>query len=153
MRELISSLRHATACVYILKSRVARSGEIPRINSGLDRFESSPHRTRPSTSRGQRRSQSGDGDFAAVGCALLMLMREPTGGGWCAGQIANNQLRVHDQVMLLEGSQATAQTVQALRSGAHAMKEVQKMTNIDNVEQVRLRGVLPWDESLSERSL
>lgn len=56
-------------------------------------------------------------------------------------------------MMLLEGSQATAQTVQALRSGAHAMKEVQKMTNIDNVEQVRLRGVLPWDESLSERSL
>jgi hypothetical protein len=52
-------------------------------------------------------------------------------------QVANNQLKVHDQVMLLEGSQATVQTVQALRSGAHAMKEVSRQTNIENVEQVR----------------
>jgi len=51
-------------------------------------------------------------------------------------QVANNQLKVHDQVMLLEGSQATVQTVQALRSGAHAMKEVSRQTNIENVEQV-----------------
>lgn len=50
--------------------------------------------------------------------------------------MANNQLKVHDQVMLLEGSQATVQTVQALRSGAHAMKEVSRQTNIENVEQV-----------------
>lgn len=68
---------------------------------------------------------------AALQCLKKKKMYETQ-----ADQIANNQLRVHDQVMLLEGSQATAQTVQALRSGAHAMKEVQKMTNIDNVEQV-----------------
>jgi len=68
--------------------------------------------------------------------AALMCLKKKKMYETQADQVANNQLKVHDQVMLLEGSQATVQTVQALRSGAHAMKEVSRQTNIENVEQV-----------------
>ncbi|KAJ8440738.1 hypothetical protein Cgig2_005469 [Carnegiea gigantea] len=49
-------------------------------------------------------------------------------------QLGNMQLRVHDQMILLEGAKATTETVDALRSGASAMKAMQKATNIDNVD-------------------
>uniref|UniRef100_A0A803N749 Uncharacterized protein n=1 Tax=Chenopodium quinoa TaxID=63459 RepID=A0A803N749_CHEQI len=50
-------------------------------------------------------------------------------------QLGNMQLRIHDQMILLEGAKATTETVDALRSGASAMKAMQKATNIDNVDQ------------------
>mmetsp|Transcript_17332 Transcript_17332/g.23952 ORF Transcript_17332/g.23952 Transcript_17332/m.23952 type:complete len:247 (-) Transcript_17332:133-873(-) len=68
---------------------------------------------------------------AAMQCLKRKKMYETQ-----ADQVSNNQLRVHDQVMLLEGSQSTAQTVQAMRAGAAALKNMQKETNIENVENV-----------------
>lgn len=50
-------------------------------------------------------------------------------------QLANFQLRIHDQMILLEGAKATTDTVDALRSGASAMKAMQKATNIDDVDK------------------
>ncbi|CAI9759049.1 unnamed protein product [Fraxinus pennsylvanica] len=50
-------------------------------------------------------------------------------------QLGNFQLRLHDQMILLEGAKATTETVDALRSGAAAMKSMQKATNIDDVDQ------------------
>ncbi|KAL8139826.1 hypothetical protein V2J09_005847 [Rumex salicifolius] len=50
-------------------------------------------------------------------------------------KLGNFQLRVHDQVILLEGAKATTDTVDALRSGAAAMKSMQKATNIDDLDK------------------
>ncbi|KAA8534886.1 hypothetical protein F0562_029898 [Nyssa sinensis] len=50
-------------------------------------------------------------------------------------QLGNFQLRIHDQMILLEGTKATTETVDALRSGAAAMKAMQKATNIDDVDK------------------
>eukprot|EP00246_Nothoceros_aenigmaticus_P000575 TRINITY_DN10843_c0_g1_i1.p1 TRINITY_DN10843_c0_g1~~TRINITY_DN10843_c0_g1_i1.p1 ORF type:complete len:220 (+),score=79.11 TRINITY_DN10843_c0_g1_i1:382-1041(+) len=50
-------------------------------------------------------------------------------------QLGNFQLRIHDQMIMLEGAKATTETVDALRSGATAMKAIQKATNIDDVDK------------------
>ncbi|MBA0875518.1 hypothetical protein Goshw_006585 [Gossypium schwendimanii] len=50
-------------------------------------------------------------------------------------QLGNFQLRIHDQMIMLEGAKATTETVDALRSGASAMKAMQKATNIDDVDK------------------
>lgn len=50
-------------------------------------------------------------------------------------QLGNFQLRIHDQMILLEGAKATTETVDALRTGASAMKAMQKSTNIDDVDK------------------
>lgn len=50
-------------------------------------------------------------------------------------QLGNFQLRIHDQMIMLEGSKATTETVAALRTGAAAMKAMQKATNIDDVDK------------------
>ncbi|KAH0916985.1 uncharacterized protein LOC103828275 [Brassica rapa] len=50
-------------------------------------------------------------------------------------QLGNYQLRIHDQMIMLEGSKATTETVDALRSGASAMKAMQKATNIHDVDK------------------
>jgi len=50
-------------------------------------------------------------------------------------QLGNFQLRIHDQMIMLEGAKATTETVDALRSGASAMKAIQKATNIDDVDK------------------
>ncbi|XP_047173421.1 vacuolar protein sorting-associated protein 32 homolog 2-like [Vigna umbellata] len=50
-------------------------------------------------------------------------------------QLGNFQLRIHDQMIMLEGATVTAETVAALRTGADAMKIVQKATNIDDVDK------------------
>ncbi|KAJ7533791.1 hypothetical protein O6H91_13G065200 [Diphasiastrum complanatum] len=50
-------------------------------------------------------------------------------------QLGNFQLRIHDQMIMLEGAKATTETVDALRSGAVAMKAIQKATNIDDVDK------------------
>ena len=52
-----------------------------------------------------------------------------------ADQLANQQLRSHDQKIMLEGAKATTETVAAMRSGAQAMKNLQKETNIDDVDK------------------
>ncbi|RZC76039.1 hypothetical protein C5167_001319 [Papaver somniferum] len=50
-------------------------------------------------------------------------------------QLGNFQLRIHDQVTLIEGARVTTETVDALRTGAAAMKAMQKATNIDDVDK------------------
>ncbi|XP_054787339.1 vacuolar protein sorting-associated protein 32 homolog 2-like [Prosopis cineraria] len=50
-------------------------------------------------------------------------------------QLGNFQLRVHDQMIMLEGAKATTETVDALRTGASAMKAMAKATNIDDVDR------------------
>uniref|UniRef100_A0A7C8ZYX9 Arylamine N-acetyltransferase n=1 Tax=Opuntia streptacantha TaxID=393608 RepID=A0A7C8ZYX9_OPUST len=50
-------------------------------------------------------------------------------------QLGNFQLRIHDQMIMLEGAKATTETVAALRTGASAMKAMQKATNIDDVDK------------------
>uniref|UniRef100_A0A2N9GMS1 Uncharacterized protein n=1 Tax=Fagus sylvatica TaxID=28930 RepID=A0A2N9GMS1_FAGSY len=50
-------------------------------------------------------------------------------------QLGNFQLRLHDQMILLEGAKATTETVDALRTGAAAMKQMHKATNIDDVDK------------------
>lgn len=50
-------------------------------------------------------------------------------------KLGNFQLRIHDQMILLEGAKATTETVDALRSGAAAMKSMHKATNIDDLDK------------------
>ncbi|XP_057849380.1 vacuolar protein sorting-associated protein 32 homolog 2 isoform X1 [Cryptomeria japonica] len=50
-------------------------------------------------------------------------------------QLGNFQLRIHDQMIMLEGAKATTETVDALRTSAAAMKAMQKATNIDDVDK------------------
>ncbi|XP_031473256.1 vacuolar protein sorting-associated protein 32 homolog 1-like [Nymphaea colorata] len=50
-------------------------------------------------------------------------------------QIRNFQLRVQDQMVLLEGAKATTDTVDALRTGAAAIKKMQQEMNIDDVDK------------------
>ncbi|CAI8619705.1 unnamed protein product [Vicia faba] len=50
-------------------------------------------------------------------------------------QLANFQLRIHDQMIMLEGAKATTETIDALRTGASAMKAMQKSTNINDVDK------------------
>ncbi|KAI3713808.1 hypothetical protein L1987_72394 [Smallanthus sonchifolius] len=46
-------------------------------------------------------------------------------------QLGNFQLRIHDQMIMLEGAKATTETVDALRTGAQTMKAM----NIDDVDK------------------
>jgi len=50
-------------------------------------------------------------------------------------QLGNFQLRLHDQIIMLDSAKMTTDTVGALRSGAKAMKDMQKATNIDDVDK------------------
>ncbi|CAK8579464.1 unnamed protein product [Lathyrus sativus] len=50
-------------------------------------------------------------------------------------QLGNFQLRIHDQMIMLEGAKATTETIDALRTGASAMKAMQKETNINDVDK------------------
>jgi len=67
---------------------------------------------------------------AALQCLKRKKMYEAQ-----ADQLANQQLRIHDQKIMLEGAKATTETVAAMRSGAQAMKKLQKETNIDDVDK------------------
>nr|ACJ83886.1 unknown [Medicago truncatula] len=49
-------------------------------------------------------------------------------------QLGNFQLRIHDQMIMLEGAKATTETVAALRTGAAAMKTMQQETNINDAD-------------------
>ncbi|KAK6944873.1 Snf7 family [Dillenia turbinata] len=50
-------------------------------------------------------------------------------------QLGNFELRIHDQMIMLEGAKATTETVDALRSGASAMKAMHKAVRIDDVDK------------------
>ncbi|XP_061347622.1 vacuolar protein sorting-associated protein 32 homolog 2-like [Gastrolobium bilobum] len=50
-------------------------------------------------------------------------------------QLVNFQMRIHDQIIMVEGAKATTDTVDALRTGAAAMKAMQKAMNIDDVDK------------------
>ncbi|BBN05832.1 charged multivesicular body protein 4A/B [Marchantia polymorpha subsp. ruderalis] len=67
---------------------------------------------------------------AAINCLKKKKLFEAQ-----AEQLAAYQLRLHDQMILLEGAKATTDTVDALRSGAVAMKAIQKQTNIIDVDR------------------
>ncbi|CAI9100502.1 OLC1v1037618C1 [Oldenlandia corymbosa var. corymbosa] len=45
------------------------------------------------------------------------------------------QMRIDDQIALLEGAKATMETVGALKIGAAEMKAMQKATNIDDIDK------------------
>ncbi|RLM70225.1 hypothetical protein C2845_PM17G00030 [Panicum miliaceum] len=49
-------------------------------------------------------------------------------------QLSSFQLRVHDQIIMLESAKATTDTVDALRSGSSAVKAIQQSLNIDDIE-------------------
>ncbi|KAG8089219.1 hypothetical protein GUJ93_ZPchr0011g28179 [Zizania palustris] len=49
-------------------------------------------------------------------------------------QLANFQLRVHDQIIMLESAKATTDTVDALRSGSSAVKAIHKSVSITDIE-------------------
>ncbi|CAN4076819.1 unnamed protein product [Withania somnifera] len=51
-------------------------------------------------------------------------------------QLGNFQLCIHDQMIMLEGAKATTEIVDALRTGAAAMKAMQKATNIEDVDKI-----------------
>ncbi|XP_074312487.1 vacuolar protein sorting-associated protein 32 homolog 1-like [Silene latifolia] len=67
---------------------------------------------------------------AAIQCLKRKKMYEQQ-----VEQLGNFQLRIHDQMILLDGAKATTETVDALRSGAKAMKDMQKETNIIDVDK------------------
>jgi len=50
--------------------------------------------------------------------------------------VANQQLKLQEQMIVLEGSKATAETFNALKSGAGAMKQLAKETDVDKVDKV-----------------
>ena len=50
--------------------------------------------------------------------------------------VANQQLKLQEQMIVLEGSKATAETFNALKSGAGAMKQLAKETDVDKVDNV-----------------
>ncbi|KAI0501803.1 hypothetical protein KFK09_016748 [Dendrobium nobile] len=50
-------------------------------------------------------------------------------------QIGNFQLRVHDQMIMLEGAKATTDTIDALKTGSAAMKSLQKSLSVDDIDK------------------
>ncbi|RVW52370.1 Vacuolar protein sorting-associated protein 32-like 1 [Vitis vinifera] len=68
-------------------------------------------------------SLSHDHDPSAIQCLKRKRLYEQQ-----IEQLGNFQLRIHDQMILLEGAKATTETVDALRTGASAMKAMQKAT-------------------------
>ncbi|KAL5206867.1 hypothetical protein ABZP36_035076 [Zizania latifolia] len=49
-------------------------------------------------------------------------------------QLANFQLRVHDQIIMLESAKATTDTVDALCSGSSAVKAIHQSLSTDDIE-------------------
>ncbi|XP_006662689.1 vacuolar protein sorting-associated protein 32 homolog 2-like isoform X3 [Oryza brachyantha] len=49
-------------------------------------------------------------------------------------QLSNFQLRVHDQIIMLESAKATTDIVDALRSGSSAVKAIHQSVSIDDIE-------------------
>ncbi|XP_050909378.1 vacuolar protein sorting-associated protein 32 homolog 2 [Lathyrus oleraceus] len=77
-----------------------------------------------------KESTKGKNKKAAIQCLKRKRLYEQQ-----IEQLGNFQLRIHDQMIMLEGAKATTETVDALRTGAAAMKAMQKATNIDDVDK------------------
>ena len=67
--------------------------------------------------------------------ALQCLKRKKLYESQCE-VVANQQLKLQEQMIVLEGSKATAETFNALKSGAGAMKQLAKETDVDKVDNV-----------------
>ncbi|KAL2928670.1 Vacuolar protein sorting-associated protein 32-like protein 1, partial [Bienertia sinuspersici] len=67
-------------------------------------------------------------------------------------QVGNFQLRIHDQIIMLDSAKATTETVSALRSGASAMKAMQKATQIQDALAAPI-GASDFDEDELEAEL
>eukprot|EP00899_Mesostigma_viride_P007064 jgi/Mesvir1/16359/Mv18107-RA.1 len=67
--------------------------------------------------------------------AALMCLKRKKAYEQQSAQLENNILRVHEQVVLLEGARTTVETVDALRTGATEMKNIQKQTNIEDLDK------------------
>lgn len=67
--------------------------------------------------------------------ALQCLKRKKLYESQCE-VVANQQLKLQEQMIVLEGSKATAETFNALKSGAGAMKQLAKETDVDKVDKV-----------------
>ena len=67
--------------------------------------------------------------------ALQCLKRKKLYESQCE-VVANQQLKLQEQIIALEGSKATAETFNALKSGAGAMKQLAKETDVDKVDKV-----------------
>ncbi|KAG2259158.1 hypothetical protein Bca52824_078452 [Brassica carinata] len=67
--------------------------------------------------------------IAAIQCLKRKILYEQQ-----VEQLGNFQLRIHDQMIMLEGAKATTEIVDALRTGGATMKAMQKATNIDDVD-------------------
>ncbi|KAL5697688.1 hypothetical protein ACHQM5_028807 [Ranunculus cassubicifolius] len=50
-------------------------------------------------------------------------------------KLAGYQLRIHDQIILLESANVTTDVVLAMKKGADTMKDMQKAMNINNVDE------------------
>ena len=67
--------------------------------------------------------------------ALQCLKRKKLYESQCE-VVAIQQLKLQEQMIVLEGSKATAETFDALKSGAGAMKQLAKETDVDKVDKV-----------------
>ncbi|KAM0941119.1 putative Snf7 family protein [Dioscorea sansibarensis] len=50
-------------------------------------------------------------------------------------RIANLQLRLHDQMLTLQGATATTETIDALRKGSNAVKSIHQSLNVDDISK------------------
>uniref|UniRef100_I1KJT1 Uncharacterized protein n=1 Tax=Glycine max TaxID=3847 RepID=I1KJT1_SOYBN len=73
----------------------------------------------------------GNNKRAAIQC----LMREKLYENHIE-QLRNFQMRIHDQMIMLEGAKATTKMIDALRTGATAMKAMQKAMKFDVVDKI-----------------
>ncbi|KAF9615992.1 hypothetical protein IFM89_027931 [Coptis chinensis] len=67
---------------------------------------------------------------AAVQCLKKKKLYEQQ-----VSQLGNFQLRIHDQMIMLESANATTETVSALRTGAKAIGKLQKNMSIKDVDK------------------
>ncbi|KMZ70851.1 hypothetical protein ZOSMA_192G00280 [Zostera marina] len=64
-------------------------------------------------------------------------------------QLGNFQLRVHDQIILVEGAKATTDTVDVLRSGASAMKSLHKSVDVADIDRT-MEEITEYSENLKQ---
>lgn len=50
-------------------------------------------------------------------------------------QLGNFQLRVHDQMIMVEGAKATTDTIDALKTGSAAVKSIHQSLRVDDIEK------------------
>ncbi|XP_068644512.1 vacuolar protein sorting-associated protein 32 homolog 1-like [Aristolochia californica] len=64
-------------------------------------------------------------------------------------QLGNFQLRVHDQMITLEGAKATKETVDALRVGASTMNSIQLCLDVDKIDKT-MEEVTKYEEHIKQ---